>query len=73
MSGKCDSCGEHPVNCVCYSEKKYQDATIHIKKMFLDFLRYMNDHSDECNSCEDLYDLIDAFIEEFIIKENEEG
>lgn len=69
MSGECDSCGEHIVDCICNSEKKYQDATKHIKQMFLDFLWYLDDHKNDWKSRDDLEDVIDDFIKEFIIKE----
>jgi|GEM_PF-4966079 len=66
MSGECDSCGEHCLDCICHSEKHYEDATIHVKQMFKDFLKYMWDPKVEWNSSDEL---IDGFIKEFIIKE----
>lgn len=66
MSGECEKFGEHPIDCICYSDIKYQDATIHIKQMFLDFLKYMEDHDCEFRNKDEL---IDGFIKDFIIKE----
>ncbi len=65
MSGECEICGEHCVDCICHSNKKYDDAMVEIKKMFLDFLRYKdNRYGEHISTSKIIYD----FIEEFIIK-----
>lgn len=68
MSGDCELCGEHTLDCICHCNKKYEDAKILIKKMFLDFLIYKDDHYEEHISKDQM---IDDFIEEFIINEED--